>query len=1146
MKRTIQKLVAVLLILSFVFGETRVVWAEEGQDNINTGEEVQEVSQESLALEVTAEASEDLKSGDKVVLYAQPTGGAGEYLYQFVDGNGQVLQEYSSIDKFEFEAQEGQNLIIVRVKDVSGNVAEEKYEVFAGKKQEPDAEGSITDQESETEESNVEDSENINNTEDIEKQETVGENTQLEKNKSAIMKKSAVPEKKAASEETLKVTVESSGTVQEYVSRTITLTAHAEGGDGNYQYKFTENYNGKDEICQDYGENNTYEFTTSGTGKHTYYVDVTDGTEQKARAVYTIYVVLHPSAALKGSLTNNKTSNEYIWRDITLTGEVTGGYGDLQYQFTEVYNGQSKVVQEYSEENSYSFRTEGVGRHVFYVDVKDQEGQTLRLSYTLNVVQNSAAVLKGKIVNNKTSNEYIWRDITLTGEVTGGYGDLQYQYTEVYGGKSTVVKNYSEDSAYTFRTKKAGLHTYYLDVKDEAGQTLRLSYTLNVVENPAAAISGKIVSNKTSKEYIERDITLTGEVTGGYGDLQYQYTEVYNGKSKIVKEYNDEAVYSFVTNGPGTHIYYLDVKDENGRTKRFSYTLNVVVHPSVIMTGKIVNNKTSNEYIWRDITLTGEVAGGYGELQYQYTEVYGGKSTVVKEYSEDPSYAFRTRKAGVHTYYLDVKDKGGQTLRLSYTLNVVENPAAVLRGTIISDKTAKEYIWRDIVLTGEISGGYGSLQYQYTEVYNGTSKVVQEYGDDPTYRFRTEGPGTHIYYLDVKDENGQTKRFSYTLNVEVHPTAVITGKIINNKTANEYIWRDIILTGEIAGGYGALQYQYTEVYNGASNVVQAYSDNPVYEFRTEGPGAHIYYLDVKDEGGQIVRFTYTLQVVVHPNYKLTGSFKSNVTGIAKENQAIQLTATSSGGYGEKREYRFRESFNGRTTVLQDYSEKSTCNFNIKGGGLHGYYVDIRDEGKQVLTLHLTISLGKNGWYYEGGYKFYYINNVKQLDLDGILPRQSSYYIKVNRTACTVTVYAKDGNNGYIIPVKRFACSVGLPSTPTPTGTYYTSNKYRWHTLMGPSYGQYCTRIVGGILFHSVAGRNMTSYNLKASDYNKLGSPASHGCVRLCVRDAKWIYDNCPSGTMVTIYDSSDPGPLGKPATIKIPAGQTWDPTDPNI
>lgn len=190
--------------------------------------------------------------------------------------------------------------------------------------------------------------------------------------------------------------------------------------------------------------------------------------------------------------------------------------------------------------------------------------------------------------------------------------------------------------------------------------------------------------------------------------------------------------------------------------------------------------------------------------------------------------------------------------------------------------------------------------------------------------------------------------------------------------------------------------------------------------------------------------------------------------------------------------------------------------------------------------------GKTGWYYEGGYKFYYRNGEKQLDLDGILPKQSSYYIKVNRKACTVTVYAKDGNNGYIIPVKRFACSVGKPNTPTPVGTFYTPAKYRWHTLMGPSYGQYCTRITGNILFHSVAGKNMTSYNLNAKDYNMLGQPASHGCVRLCVRDAKWIYDNCVLKTKVTIYDSDNPGPLGKPSTIKIPAGQTWDPTDPNI
>ena len=206
---------------------------------------------------------------------------------------------------------------------------------------------------------------------------------------------------------------------------------------------------------------------------------------------------------------------------------------------------------------------------------------------------------------------------------------------------------------------------------------------------------------------------------------------------------------------------------------------------------------------------------------------------------------------------------------------------------------------------------------------------------------------------------------------------------------------------------------------------------------------------------------------------------------------------------------------------------------------------IRLSGKRY---YLTPGSGNmvTGWKYIGGYKYYFGSDGAMVqDLDSVIGRQSSYYITVNRATCQVMVYAKDGANGYTIPVKTFACSVGLPGTPTPAGTFRTLEKRRWHTLMGPSYGQYCTRIVGGVLFHSVAGYNQTSYNLSAAEYNKLGSPASHGCVRLCVRDAKWIYDNCAVGTTVTINDSAY-APFDKPATIKIPASQNWDPTDPNL
>ena len=47
---------------------------------------------------------------------------------------------------------------------------------------------------------------------------------------------------------------------------------------------------------------------------------------------------------------------------------------------------------------------------------------------------------------------------------------------------------------------------------------------------------------------------------------------------------------------------------------------------------------------------------------------------------------------------------------------------------------------------------------------------------------------------------------------------------------------------------------------------------------------------------------------------------------------------------------------------------------------------------------------------------------------------------------------------------------------------------------------------------------------------------------------KWIYDNCPSGTYVEIYDSEEPGPLGKPEAMKLDAdspNKGWDPTDPD-
>ena len=165
------------------------------------------------------------------------------------------------------------------------------------------------------------------------------------------------------------------------------------------------------------------------------------------------------------------------------------------------------------------------------------------------------------------------------------------------------------------------------------------------------------------------------------------------------------------------------------------------------------------------------------------------------------------------------------------------------------------------------------------------------------------------------------------------------------------------------------------------------------------------------------------------------------------------------------------------------------------------------------------------------------------------PQTLPYMIKVNRAANCLTVYAKDDSGMFTVPVKAITVSCGKNVGDTPLGTYQTINEYKWRKMVDGTYSQYAYRIVGSILFHSVPYYTQAKNNLEWEEFNKLGSPASLGCVRMTVADAKWLMDNCPLGTLVTLYDdASNPGPLGKPETIKIPADspyKNWDPTDPD-
>ena len=116
-------------------------------------------------------------------------------------------------------------------------------------------------------------------------------------------------------------------------------------------------------------------------------------------------------------------------------------------------------------------------------------------------------------------------------------------------------------------------------------------------------------------------------------------------------------------------------------------------------------------------------------------------------------------------------------------------------------------------------------------------------------------------------------------------------------------------------------------------------------------------------------------------------------------------------------------------------------------------------------------------------------------------------------------YGLDENNEHTVLVRTMICSTGLNSTPTPKGTYQASTGpgARWHYFKKFScWAQYAYYIEGDIMFHSVL-YNQKGGAVTSSSVRNLGSKASHGCVRLKVEDAKWIYQNCPPNTKIIVY-----------------------------
>ena len=196
-------------------------------------------------------------------------------------------------------------------------------------------------------------------------------------------------------------------------------------------------------------------------------------------------------------------------------------------------------------------------------------------------------------------------------------------------------------------------------------------------------------------------------------------------------------------------------------------------------------------------------------------------------------------------------------------------------------------------------------------------------------------------------------------------------------------------------------------------------------------------------------------------------------------------------------------------------------------GASGYYVYRRLSGKSWTRIATTTSTSYTdkttninyiytvkaykgsdmSWYNSSGIKV--ITN-KMLSKAQSFSSSTKWLILVDTTANKVGIYY--GSKGNWTEKKYWSCTTGAASTPTVKGSFTVKSK-------GLAFGSgytcwYYTQFYGNYLFHSVLYNPGSKTSIQDG---RLGINASHGCVRLSLANAKWIYDNIPSGTKVYIY-----------------------------
>ena len=216
------------------------------------------------------------------------------------------------------------------------------------------------------------------------------------------------------------------------------------------------------------------------------------------------------------------------------------------------------------------------------------------------------------------------------------------------------------------------------------------------------------------------------------------------------------------------------------------------------------------------------------------------------------------------------------------------------------------------------------------------------------------------------------------------------------------------------------------------------------------------------------------------------------------------------------EYLSKTQYTWKDTELRSFPDSASNPVTIVPAKSRVQVLDVIGDWSKVIYddkegYIFNVFLSNDGME-PGEYDFtYFDTDMIKFVNDNNIKSQTINLITTNLKNRLTYVFEKGENNQWEL-LYKWSCTVGKPSTPTITGTFYINGRKPY--FGSDTYSvKYATRIKGSYYYHSIL------FNAEGTEIidDTLGEALSHGCIRLAVENAHWIYDNVLDTTTVVIF-----------------------------